>query len=112
MGGVYAGVYAGESGEEHARACGGGREWIVRSAAAAMPSSCWGRYRRVAVVEVAPGARPAIVSSRSRGVIAIRATWERRHVGRRASGRCAYLRAVAEACDLAERLAAEAGGVS
>ena len=106
------GVYVGESGEEHARVEGGGREWIVRSAAAAMPASCWGSYRRVAVVEVTPGARPAIVSTLARGVVQVAATWERRHVGRRASGRCAYLRAVAEACDLAERLAAEAGGAS
>lgn len=32
------------------------KRYVVMTAAACMPSSCWGRYRRVAVVEVRDGA--------------------------------------------------------
>lgn len=82
--------------------------FVVVSAAAAMPSSCWGRYRRVAVVEVDPArlpdgaATPRMISERARGVVRIVRTWERLNVG--ATDRCAFGRAMAEAETEADRL--------
>jgi hypothetical protein len=35
--------------------------YIVQTAAASMPSSCWGTYRRVAVLEVEDGVERAAV---------------------------------------------------
>ena len=84
--------------------------WIVMTAAARMPSSCWGRYRRIALVKItdqmaACGGRPAMISERAHGVIEVRETWEKLSVG--TTARCAYRRALAEA----EALAAAAGFV-
>lgn len=77
--------------------------FIVQSASAAMPSSCWGTYRRVAVLEVdADRTCVAMISERARGCRRIVATWERCHVGR--TERCAYERALVEAYDLASEL--------
>lgn len=77
--------------------------YIVMTAAAAMPATCWGKYRRVAVVEVEQGAAwPAMISERARGVVRIVATWERRNVG--TTERCAYARALTEAQELADKL--------
>lgn len=59
-----------------------GTELVVVSAAAKMPGSCMGVYRRVAVVEVEAGTRPAMISERARGVREVLQTWERRHAGR------------------------------
>lgn len=83
----------------------GGTEYVVRSAAARMPSSCWGTYRRVAVLEVVRGYQPPRIDARCAGVVEITATWERRHVG--GTSRCAYARALAEAEVMAARLNAE-----
>lgn len=80
--------------------------FIVITAAAKMPSSCWGRYARVAVVELEPGfvGRPAMISERARGVRRVVTTWERCHIG--STPRCAYRRAIAEAeqlcCELSQ----------
>jgi hypothetical protein len=76
--------------------------YIVKTAAAKMPSSCKGRYRRVAVMEVADGTEPAMISERAKGVIRIVETWERLNEGR--TDKCAYRRALAEANAMAERL--------
>lgn len=78
--------------------------YLVMSAAAPMPRSCWGRYRRVAVVELRDGfaGAPKMISSRARGIARIVETWERLHVGTTERG--AYQRALAEARTLAERL--------
>ena len=82
---------------------------IVMTAAAQMPNSCWGKYRRVAVVEVelVDGApvKPKMISARARGVVAVRATWEKLNVGHTA--RCAFQRAVAEAEELAAEINAD-----
>ena len=81
------------------------------TSAAAMPQSCWGVYRRVAVLEVDPGARPAMISERARGVRRIVATWERLNVGKvalhaglRPVGRCAWSRAMKDAAEMAEEM--------
>jgi len=79
-------------------------EYIVKTSAAKMPRSCWGRYVRVAVLEVEAGTEPAMISERARGVVRIVETWERLSVGK--TNRCAAARAVAEAEALAARLGA------
>lgn len=77
--------------------------YIIQTAAA-MPSSCWGRYRRVAVLEVEDGVeRVSMISPRARGCIRVVATWERRHVG--STSRCAYERALVAAAELVTELA-------
>ena len=80
--------------------------YIVATAAAHMPSSCWGRYRRVAVLEIEAGLPagywPAMISDRARGVVRVVETWESRNVGK--TNRCAYRRAMAEAREMAEAL--------
>lgn len=83
--------------------------YIVLTAAAKMPSSCWGRYRRVAVVELdGTGVKPAMISERAKGVRRIVKTWERLHVGK--TDRSAYIGAFMEATAKAAALNAEAVG--
>ncbi len=78
-------------------------KFIVKSSAARMPPSCWGTYRRVAVLEVTVDApEPRMISGRARGVVGVVRTWERLHVGR--TGRCAYQVAMREAAELAAML--------
>lgn len=78
-------------------------QFIVQTAAACMPSSCWGRYRRVAVLEVQPGIETvSMISGRARGVIRIVKTWEKCNVG--TTRRCMYEQAVQAAYDLAFEL--------
>jgi len=78
-------------------------KFIVQSAAACMPNSCWGQYKRVAVLEVLDHVeRVRMISERAQGVVRVVETWERLNVGR--TERCAYRRALAEAQALAQRL--------
>ena len=80
--------------------------YIVQFAQAKMPRSCWGQYRRVAVLRVEDGIdRVAMISERARGVLAVVATWERCNVGRTARG--AFQRALAEAEALSASLNAQ-----
>ena len=82
--------------------------FIVQTASATMPASCWGKYRRVAVLEVEAGmSRASMISERARGVKRIVETWERCNVG--STDRCAYSRALKEATDLADKLNAADG---
>lgn len=76
--------------------------FVVLDKAAKMPNSCWGKYRRVAVLEVRAGSIPAMISRRARGVVRVVATWERCNVGK--TDRCAFDRALSEAHDLARQL--------
>jgi hypothetical protein len=77
--------------------------YIVKTAAANMPNSCWGTYRRVAVLEVEDGVEDvAMISERARGCIRIVETWERLNVG--ITDRCAYARALDEARAMARDL--------
>lgn len=87
--------------------------YIVASSAACMPGSCWGVYRRVAVLEVERGedgepVSPRMISERARGVVRLVETWEALNVGkvhrRGGKGRCAYSRAMVEAEELAAKL--------
>ncbi len=58
---------------------------IVMERSAQMPSSCWGRYCRIAVVEVdstiEPGQEPAMISKRAAGVNRVVSVWDRVHYG-------------------------------
>lgn len=72
---------------------------------AAMPSSCWGRYKRVAILRVDRHERPADFEPRAirntRGVEIVR-SWERLSVG--STERCAYRAALALAHNLADEI--------
>jgi hypothetical protein len=81
--------------------------FVVLDKAAKMPGTCWGIYRRVAVLEVTQGAIPAMISRRARGVVRVVATWERCNVGK--TDRCAFSKARAEARALAAQLNAGNG---
>lgn len=70
-------------------------DYIIMTSAAKMPSSCWGRYRNVAICQVAAGARPAMITAHARGMIRIVAYWGRLHVG--TTERAAYQRVLASA---------------
>jgi len=77
--------------------------YIVMCSAASMPSSCWGSYKRVSVVKLAPGAGvPRMISPRARGVQKIVATWEKCNVGKTA--RCAFECSLIAAQDMARDL--------
>lgn len=84
------------------------RYYKIQSAAANMPSSCWGHYKRIGLLEVdSADADPAMISDRARGVVRVVRTWERLHVG--TSERCAFERAWREAETLKAQLEAEEG---
>jgi len=77
--------------------------YIVQDASAKMPASCWGRYRKVAVLAVHDGVtRASMISERSRDVIRIVEIWDKCNVGK--TDRCAFWRAYAEAVALAAKL--------
>ena len=80
--------------------------YIVMDRSAHMPNKYSGRqYRHVSVVEVDDAScEPTMLSERARGVKRIVATWERCHVGRANSGRCAFSRAMRAARGLAAHL--------
>ena len=81
--------------------------YIIKTAAANMPASCWGRYARIAVLEVEAGIQDvSMISERARGCIQIVKTWEKLNVG--STERCAFSRAMAEA----EALCAELNGAA
>lgn len=82
-------------------------KFVVMQANACMPGNCWGRYKRVAVVEIADGfkGKPKMISSRARGVARVVALWDKRNVGK--TDRCAFRQALAAAEALAARLNAE-----
>jgi len=90
--------------EIHARIESGSHDILVMSSAAQMPTSCKGRYRRVALLRVARGVIPAMISARAWGVIEVLGVAEKLNVG--STDRCAFRRAVlqstAQAHDLAE----------
>jgi hypothetical protein len=76
-------------------------KFIVKEAAARMPSSCWGVYKRVAVLEVPCSVGDdeiAMISERAHGVRRVVRTWEKLNVG---GPRSAYRRARDEAEALA-----------
>ena len=79
----------------------GPREFIVRTASAQMPSSCRGRYGKVAVLEIEAGSQPAMISERAKGVIRIVRIWDKCSMG---GPKSAFGRAKAEAETLCAEL--------
>jgi hypothetical protein len=81
-------------------------KYIVQSASASMPSSVKAPYRRVAILEVNDDLKgPAsMISTHSRDVVRIVATWERLHQGWNNGPRTAFARALADAETLALNL--------
>ena len=79
-------------------------QYIVMTASVPMPSSCWGKYGRVAVLEIDLdlGPPPKQISTRARSVRRIVQIWERLHIG--TTDRCAFERARARAEELAAAL--------
>ena len=78
--------------------------YIVMSASAKMPGTCWGHYGRIAVIERDLGyeGRIAMISNRARGVKKVVETWENLNIGK--TDRCAYSRALRKAEEYAKRL--------
>ena len=80
--------------------------FTTQTASAKMPASCFGRYGRVAVIEIEDGLpadfQPAMISERARGVVRIVQTWEKCNIGK--TDRCAFARARARAEALANKL--------
>ena len=82
--------------------------YIIRTSKAKMPTSCWGTYRRVAVLEVEAGVETvSMISDRARDVISVVQTWEKLNVG--ITERCAYQQALAEANELCDTLNSRMG---
>lgn len=81
-----------------------GTEFVVMTAAAQMPSSCRGRYGRVALVEVVRRWTPRMISTRALGVVRIVETWERLHRGWNDGDNTAFSRALQEARERAAEL--------
>lgn len=84
-------------------------EYVVKASRAKMPATCWGTYRRVAVLEVERGTKPRMISARARGVVRVVRTWER--CADRGTN-TAFARALREARELAAALNAEAAAVA
>lgn len=82
--------------------------FIVKTSSAKMPSSCKGHYKRIAVIELTPGApEPKMISERAKGVVRIVQTWEKLNVGGPDS---AFQRALVEAEAMAGKLNLKAAG--
>jgi hypothetical protein len=75
--------------------------FVVRTSSEHMPRSCWGTYRRIAVIKTRDGKIPPMISERARGVIRIVCGWRRLNVG---GERSAYHRALRDAQWLARAL--------
>jgi hypothetical protein len=74
-----------------------------------MPSSCWGRYGNVAVVELAPGTTkmPSRIDERFKSIKSIRHYWDRLHVGKTQRGE--FQQALAEAEQIVKELNEQEG---
>jgi hypothetical protein len=93
-------------------------EFIVMTAASKMPSSCKGRYGRVAVLEVEAGIKPKMISERARGVVRVVALEDKCNIGGLdlkppcatpvPNSRTAYANALRDATRLCEALNREA----
>jgi hypothetical protein len=83
-------------------------EFIVMTSSAKVSGKAkqFGRYRNVAVLEIEPGTRPAMISERARGVRRI--VWHSGSVSVGKSDRCAFARAQREAEALVATLQSEA----
>ncbi len=70
--------------------------YIVQTAAACMPNSCWGNYGKVAVLEVDEGVEQvAMISERARGCHRVVSLYDRLNIGKTERG--AFQQAIKEA---------------
>jgi hypothetical protein len=83
-------------------------EFIVMTASAKMPSSCRGVYRKVAILEVAHGVTPKMISERAKGVVRMVALEDKLHAGRDGGPGTAYAKALRDATRLCNALNREA----
>jgi hypothetical protein len=84
--------------------------YVVQTSAAKMPTSCWGRYRNVAVLEIDEGRDSvAMISERARGCRSI--VWYRGNLHSGRTMRSADGRAIVEAEARADRLNARQDGM-
>jgi hypothetical protein len=83
-------------------------EYIIMSSSAKVAGKAakFGRYRHVAVLEIEPGTKPAMISERARGVL--RVVWDSGAVSVGKTEKSAYARAQREAAELLVKLQAEA----
>jgi len=78
-------------------------KYIIKSVSACMPASCWGRYGKIAVLEVEAGLTDvSMCSERATGVVRVVEIWDRLSMGK--TDRCAYAVAMAEAQSLCDQL--------
>lgn len=78
--------------------------FILKTASAKMPNSCWGRYGKIAVMEVERDVQPAMISERAKGVIRIVELWDKLNMG---GPKSAYALALVEAKALYNKLNAQ-----
>jgi hypothetical protein len=79
--------------------------FVVMVSKAKMPSSCWGRYQKIAVVETNGRDVPRRIDIRDRAIIRVVRIWDRCNDGK--TDRCAAAKAQREARELADRLNAD-----
>jgi hypothetical protein len=79
--------------------------YIVMTARECMPTSCWGEYRKIAVVETDGIHLPKQIHPRHKSVVRIVERWNKLFCG--ISKRCAYAIALAEAESLCDELNAK-----
>jgi len=77
-------------------------EFVVLTAMAKMPQSCWGNYGRIAVCEMKKGVRPKMISERAIGMVRIVETWERLNIGK--TSKCAFQKAMKQAKEMTLKL--------
>jgi hypothetical protein len=74
-----------------------------------MPTSCWGRYRKVAVLRVVPGYVPKVINDRPHGVLEI--PWYEGQLNEGTTKRSAYYRALRQAEKYAQDQNGECAGL-
>ena len=81
------------------------KKFIVRTASAKMPACCWGRYGKVAVLELNEGfdaSDVTMISEHARAVKRIVALWDKLNIGK--TERCAFAIAKSEAWEMLNEL--------
>jgi hypothetical protein len=77
--------------------------FIVKTASTGMPSSCWGKYGKVAVLEVEREYEDvSMISTHAKGCVNVIQVWDRLNIG--TTKRCAFWKAYEKAETLANKL--------
>ena len=57
-------------------------KYVIKVSSAKMPSSCWGKYQHVAVMEMEDDAPyPKMISKRAKGCVRVVKLWPKRFLG-------------------------------